>query len=266
MCKATQKIYKITNSSTNYFILTPSFLSYRLFTEWMTHLIRSGVSLNCPTFKYCKRYRHGITFEKVDKIEEGCDSSDVFEAMANIADSIELDEGLIPWKESEDTYVPPPASVPFFINPRTPFYNTEIGLPIVPSDMVLYSEDGYIIELVSRYDGINYEAREEQKYQDRLSMIHLCHSVEAAMENLFNEIHDAPDDSENELGDDSDNEPDEPEEPVIHHVGNCNICFNEEANLFKTPDCNCVGENDFSFLCSDCLDNLSKCPQCRKNY
>jgi len=260
MCKTSQKIYQITNTVNNKFVVTSSFLSLRRFTDWMTHLIRSGVSLNCPVFRYCKRYRNGLNVTKVDKIEDASNYSEIEEALTNLRDAIIIDEGLIPWIESSDDYVPPANHVAPFINNHMILYASDYGIPFVPSDLVLYNEDDEIIIYETRYRGY-YDEIQEQKLHDRTALMILKSQL-----NLYHAIFNPNTEDEDELGDDSDNEPDEPVEPVIHRVGFCNICYTEDANLLKTPECDCVGDNDFTFLCTGCLPNIHKCPQCRQDY
>lgn len=71
---------------------------------------------------------------------------------------------------------------------------------------------------------------------------------------------DSSSDSENESDD-------EPEEIVyIPELGYCNICFEDNKQLYVMPPCNCQCVNAYTTLCTECGPKLSKCPACRAEY
>jgi hypothetical protein len=257
MTKTQQKYYFISNNFNDFYVLASSFLNMREFSLWICNLVRSGIVLNCPIFSFCKKYRSGFNIEKIGKSMIGASMQEVLADIQEIEDNTPYTKWIGPNSDYfTNQHYNAPANILLY---NTFPYRTEQGRAVIPCQIVRYNGEGEQTAtalLYNRYGNEDAEDVAETFYDyDTLEECHMAdkHTLESFYDSYFYK--------------EEEEEEEEEDEPLpVHHHGFCNICYEDDKGLVHMPNCDCLGQTDFTFLCTDCQPNLNKCPQCQYHY
>jgi hypothetical protein len=282
--------YKIKNTLNNKYVLVSSIFSELSFIVWIKRFNRILRGCNriftCEALNFIRKYRGHLEFHT-------CGNTNDPDCVKLLINAFYSENNTNPnvWRRENDNNIVDNTeydnieydnNVDLLNDNRFRILIDTNRYPILPSQIIIYNYDeNYYLDEIEN-NGVLF--RNDSLFLKSLyneNIVPLFFRVEYdAIENPDSDDSDNSDDSDeeennNDDSDDSDDSDNEDytqyyEHPEIVELavlpicknGFCNICMSDDVGLVHMPKCQCVKENDYTFICQSCQPKLNRCPQC----